>query len=91
MGICFYPEFLGGDTFESIYENIFYLCDKGYEDNIAIGSDFDGAKMDKRLDDVSKVGAIYTFLEKKGLKRTLLDKIFYINANNFIAKLDKKD
>lgn len=91
MGICFYPEFLGEDVFESIYQNIFYLCDKGYEDNIAIGSDFDGAKMDKRLDDVSKVGAIYTFLEQKGLKRTLLDKIFYINANNFIAKLDKKD
>lgn len=87
MGICFYPEFLGENVFEKIYRNIFFLCDKGYENNIAIGSDFDGCRMDKSLDNISKVSELYLFLEQKGLKKGLLDKIFYSNADNFIAKL----
>ena len=87
MGLCFYPEFLGEDVFESIYRNIFYLCEKGYEDIIAIGSDFDGAKMSPKLDKICKVKDLYSFLESKGLKKDLLHKIFYLNAYNFVAKL----
>ncbi len=87
IGLCFYPEFLGGDVNEKIYENIFYLCDKGYEDILAIGSDFDGGKMSEKLDNVSKIPQLYSFLQAKGLKNDLLYKIFYGNAHNFIAKL----
>lgn len=86
MGICFYPDFLGGEVFEKIYENIFYLCDKGYEDIIAIGSDFDGGKMNEKLDKISKIPQLYAFLQAKGLENELLYKIFYKNAHNFIAK-----
>lgn len=86
IGLCFYPEFLGGDVFEKIYENIFVLCDMGYENNIAIGSDFDGGKMDKRLDGIDKIPCLFEFLMKKGLKKELLDKIFYLNAHNYVAK-----
>lgn len=87
MGLCFYPEFLGDDVFESIYRNIFYLCEKGYEDIIAIGSDFDGARMSPKLDNISKVKDLYSFLEGKGFKSELLHSIFYLNAYNFVAKL----
>ena len=90
MGICFYPDFLGGEVFEKIYENIFYLCDKGYEDIIAIGSDFDGGRMNEKLDKISKIPQLYEFLRSKGLKNELLYKIFYKNAHNFIAKLCEK-
>lgn len=89
VGLCFYPYFLGcGDVFEQLYKNIFVLCDKGYENNIAIGSDFDGAEMDKKLDRIDKLPDFYEFLRRKGLKEELLSKIFYKNAENFIAKLD---
>lgn len=89
VGLCFYPCFLGcGDVFEQLYKNIFVLCDKGYENNIAIGSDFDGAEMDKKLDRIDKLPDFYEFLRRKGLKEELLSKIFYKNAENFIAKLD---
>lgn len=89
IGLCFYPCFLGcGDVFEQLYRNIFLLCDKGYENNIAIGSDFDGAEMDKKLDRIDKLPDFYRFLQSKGLKEELLSKIFYKNAENFIAKLD---
>lgn len=87
LGLNFYPLFLGENIFEKIYRNIFLLCDKGYEDFIAIGSDFDGAKMDKKLNGIDKISSLYSFLEGKGLKKDLLNKIFYENANNFIAKL----
>lgn len=88
IGLCFYPLFLGGDVFQKIYENIYFLCDKGYENNIAIGSDFDGAQMNKKLDNISKIPKLYGFLEDKGIKRDILNKIFYENAYNFIAKLN---
>ena len=87
IGLCFYPEFLGENVFEKIYQNIFYLCDKGFEDNIAIGSDFDGGIMGEELNCLQKVPVLYSFLNQKGLNKALLDKIFYINAYNYIAKL----
>lgn len=88
IGICFYPQFLGGDVFEKLYENIFHIADMGLENHIAIGSDFDGAEMDKRLNKIEKIADLYAFLKKKGLNNTLLDKILYENANNYIAKLE---
>ena len=87
MGLCFYPLFLGGDVFEKIYQNIYFLCDKGYENNIAIGSDFDGAEMREGLDNISKIPLLYRFLEQRGIKKDILDKIFYKNAYNYIANL----
>lgn len=80
IGLNFYPLFLGDNVFQNIYENIYHLLDKGYEDNIAIGSDFDGADMAKELCDITKVFDLYAFLEAKGLENILLDKIFYKNA-----------
>ncbi len=87
IGLCFYPEFLGCNVFEGIYKNIFYLLDRGYEDIIAIGSDFDGGKLDKRLNGITKVPELYRYLECKGIENRLLSKIFYENAEKFIAKL----
>lgn len=87
IGLTFYPEFLGGNAFEKIYQNIYLLCDKGFENNIAIGSDFDGGKMDEILDKTSKIPTLYSFLEKKGLEKPQLYKIFYENAHKFIAML----
>ena len=80
IGLNFYPVFLGDDVYEQIYRNIYHLCDIGYENNIAIGSDFDGADMAKELYDITKISNLYAFLETKGLNNILLDKIFYKNA-----------
>lgn len=88
IGLCFYPEFLGRDVFEKLYQNIFQICDMGFENNISIGSDFDGAEMSRNLCKISQIPDFYRFLESKGLKNRLLDKFFYENANNFIAKLN---
>lgn len=87
IGLNFYPLFLGGDFTQKIYENIFYLCDKGYENNIAIGTDFDGADMCQEMSDISKIPVLFENLLKKGLKKELLYKIFFKNADDFTLNL----
>ncbi len=87
IGLCFYPAFLGGDVYDAIYKNIYYLCDKGFEENIAIGSDFDGAVMSEKLCKIEQIPKLFEYLVDKGLDKRLLYKIFYKNAHNFIAKL----
>ena len=84
IGLNFYPLFLGnGFVFENIYKNIIYLLKFGAEDNIAIGSDFDGAKMSVFLNSDKKVIHLYNFLRLKGLEKSILEKIFFKNAENF--------
>ena len=87
IGLCFYPKFLGGNAFEKIYENICRLGNLGLENNIAIGSDFDGADMSDELSDISKVPDLYAYLEKRGISAGTLKKIFYENAQNYFDKL----
>lgn len=86
IGLCFYPEFLKGDVFEAVYRNIYHLLSMGLEDNISIGSDFDGADMLKSLDGIDKIPALLNFLEQKRIEKYLLDKIFYKNALKYFTK-----
>ena len=88
IGLCFYPEFLNGDVFEAVYQNIYRLLDIGVEDNIAIGSDFDGGIMDEKLDGIDKIPALFRFLETKGIEKRILIKIFYQNALKYFDKTD---
>lgn len=90
VGLCFYPEFLGGDVYEKLYENIFHFLELGMENNIAIGSDFDGADMSGELCDISKIPFLYANLNEKGIDKSVLDKIFYKNAENYLETFDKR-
>lgn len=87
IGLCFYGKFLGGDVFEKLYENICHLLDMGLERSIAIGSDFDGADIDRRIDKLSKIPELYCRLSEKGIKDSTLDRIFYENADEYIRNL----
>lgn len=87
IGLCFYNGFLGGNTYDKIYENIEHMLYMGLEDSIAVGSDFDGADTGEQLADISCVPRLYTALNKKGIEKKLLDKIFYKNAQNYFDKM----
>ncbi len=88
VGINFYPPFLGiGDVFEQIYRHIEYMLKKGLQNAVAIGSDFDGAKMHKNLFCTDDVLPLYSFLDGRFKDQMLLDKIFYQNAADFYQKL----
>ena len=58
-----------------------------YENHIAIGSDFDGAKMPSEMQNISKIPDLYSKLKEKGLESDLLSKIFYKNAKDFMLNL----
>ncbi|MCQ2440970.1 MAG: dipeptidase, partial [Clostridia bacterium] len=88
IGICFYPAFLGGENvFQKIYENIYNMLSLDLENNISIGSDFDGADMSGELKDVSYVPKLYKYLSQRGINKNILSKIFYKNADNFFTNL----
>lgn len=87
IGLCLYPAFLGDHPFSGIWRNISHLLDMGLENHISIGSDFDGAEMHEDLNSLDKIPSLYDFLGQKGLKKPLIDKIFFENAYNYIAKL----
>lgn len=87
IGLCFYTKFLGGDTVEKLYENICHTAELGLEDNISVGSDFDGAETGNPVKTVSGVPALYQALFEKGIGGDLLDKIFYKNAQNYFDKM----
>ncbi len=87
VGLNFYPRFLGDNFYEAVYENVNHLCDLGCENNIAIGSDFDGAEMPTEMSNISKIPVLYEVLKQKGVKEKLLQKIFYKNAYNFYLNL----
>ncbi len=84
LGLCFYPQFLGhGDVFELIYEHIYHALDLGGENNLAFGSDFDGAVMDDKLSSLEQINALWRFLLSKGFDTELLERIFFKNSKNF--------
>lgn len=87
VGLCFYPPFLGADVTLKLYENIVHLLDMGLEDNIAIGSDFDGGEMEKCLDGAEKIPELYCRLSGLGVSDRILDKIFYKNADKYMRNL----
>ncbi len=87
IGINFYPTFLGagkGRVFEKIKENIELIVSLGGENNVALGSDFDGAKMSKQLSSADDVPKLYIYLQSSGMSEELLNKVFYSNTFNFL-------
>ena len=86
IGINFYKNYLGDsgdDGFEAIYRHMAHILDMGGENILAIGSDFDGCDIVPELDGVDKIPDLRRFLADKGMTETLLEKIFFENAENF--------
>lgn len=89
IGICPYPHFLGTDSFQGILSNVLHFKKLGLEKSLAFGSDFDGAQMDYRLSDISKIPDLLSFLCKNGVSEELCEMLFYKNAAEYFKKIDK--
>lgn len=91
IGINFYPAFLGtgkGSVFDKIKQNIELIVSLGGENNVALGSDFDGAKMSKSLRSADDVPVLYSYLKNNGMRKELLEKVFYSNAVSFLTQFN---
>ena len=88
VGLCFYPAFLGeGDVFERFYAHLVHFLELGGEDCLAVGSDFDGADMDRKLSGLHKVPRLWEYLLSRGMDKGILRKVFFENAAEFYAKV----
>lgn len=86
VGINFYNEFLGGAPLDSIYRHLDRALELGGENNIAIGTDYDGAQVDFPINSVDKIGILCDYLLDRGVSQNVLDKLFYENALRLFRK-----
>lgn len=78
IGVNYCPDFLGGETFESVARHISHIINIGGVDCIALGSDFDGIPAPEGLEDCSKVENLLKFLESR-IGITALEKLAHLN------------
>ena len=90
VGLNYYTEFIEDDEargIDALCRQIDYFCELGYEDIVALGSDYDGCRINEELRGVEKLEGVYNELLKRGYERDLLEKIFFENAYNFLKKM----
>lgn len=93
IGLNFCNSFLGDpgdDGFSAVLRHAEHILSLGGEDSICIGSDFDGCEMNPELSGLDKMFDLYCFLSKSGLENSILDKMFYKNAENFFISVLQK-
>lgn len=88
VGMNFYPLFINGTyeaDIEELIAHIDHFLQLGGEDIIAMGSDFDGAKMPTHMEGVQDIDYLYKLLIKRyGQEKA--DKFYFKNALRFFEK-----
>lgn len=88
VGINLCADFLGNGNDngkEAVLRHINHFLDLGAEDILCFGADFDGCTVNHELSGIDKIYIIYDFLLKNGFSESLINKIFFDNANRFIV------
>lgn len=89
-GLNLYPAFLtGGEdaSFEDIYRHLAHFWGLGGERAVALGSDFDGARMPSCLKGIEDYSRFYEYLLGKNIKESWIDQLFFENAYRFFTGL----
>ena len=88
IGINFFDQFLKlkqpTNLPAAISEHLWYMYQLVGEDYLCFGSDFDGIPVHSDLNDVNSFPKIIQALKQKGFTSRQIDKISYLNAENFL-------
>lgn len=88
IGINFFDQFLKlnqpTDLPTAISEHLWYMYQLVGEDHLCFGSDFDGIPIHPDLNDVNSFPKIIQSLKQKGFSSRQIEKISYLNAENFL-------
>lgn len=88
IGINFFDQFLKlnqpTDLPTAISEHLWYMYQLVGEDHLCFGSDFDGIPVHPDLNDVNSFPKIIQSLKQKGFSSRQIEKISYLNAENFL-------
>lgn len=88
IGINFFDQFLKlkqpTNLLAAISEHLWYMYQLVGEDSLCFGSDFDGIPVHADLNDVNSFPKIIQALKQKGFTSRQIEKISYLNAENFL-------
>ena len=75
-----------GDSPDDLYRHIEHFFSLGAYENIALGSDFDGATLPTYLNTPAKAADLYEYFLEKGMSKDLAEGIMFRNAEKFFRK-----
>ena len=90
IGLNFAQNFLGISPIsriEDIVKHGLYLIDKGGEDVVALGTDFDGIPPDTEIADMSQMSRLYDAFKEAGLSVEQCEKLFWKNADRLLKEI----
>lgn len=90
IGLNFAQNFLGTSLIsriEDIVKHGLYLIDKGGEDVVALGTDFDGIPPDTEIADMSQMSRLYDAFKEAGLSVEQCEKLFWKNADRLLKEI----
>ena len=90
IGLNFAQNFLGTSLIsriEDIVKHGLYLIDKGGEDVVALGTDFDGIPPDTEIADMSQMSRLYDAFKEAGLSVEPCEKLFWKNADRLLKEI----
>ena len=90
IGLNFAQNFLGISPIsriEDIVKHGLYLIDKGGEDVVALGTDFDGIPPDTEITDMSQMSRLYDAFKEAGLSVEQCEKLFWKNADRLLKEI----
>ena len=91
-GLNFYGGFLNEDidnevsTVERLCDHAMYMLDKGGEDFIAIGTDFDGGITDLEIPGCDHMEVLFDALKKRGMTERQFDKFTHENVERVLRE-----
>ena len=90
IGLNFAQSFLGTSPvsrIDDIVKHGLYLINKGGEDVVALGTDFDGIKPNTEIRDASEMYRLYDAFKEAGLSVEQCEKLFWKNADRLLKEI----
>ena len=90
IGLNFAQSFLGTSPvsrIDDIVKHGLHLINKGGEDVVALGTDFDGIKPDTEIKDASEMYRLYDAFKEAGLSVEQCEKLFWKNADRLLKEI----
>ena len=90
IGLNFAQSFLGTSPvsrIEDIVKHGLYLINKGGEDVVALGTDFEGIKPNTEIKDASEMYRLYDAFKEAGLSVDQCEKLFWKNADRLLKEI----
>ena len=90
IGLNFAQSFLGTSPvsrIEDIVKHGLYLINKGGEDVVSLGTDFDGIKPNTEIKDASEMYRLYDAFKEAGLSVEQCEKLFWKNADRLLKEI----